>query len=58
MKEKLKVSRRPLYSAYPGCPDGHVHGVEELEAEAVLLRGALDQLARAQHDGADPVTAL
>ena len=43
---------------YPGCPDGHVHGVEELEAEAVLLRGTLDQLARAQHDGADPVAAL
>ena len=53
-----KVHQRPIFLAYPRCPDGHVHGVEKLEAKAVLLRGALDQLAGAQHDGADPVTAL
>ena len=39
-------------------PDGLVHGVEELEAEAILLRGSLNQLAGREDDRPDPVSAL
>lgn len=39
-------------------PDGLVHGVEQLEAEAVLLGGPLDELAGAEDDCADPVATL
>ena len=39
-------------------PDRLVHRVEQLEAEAVLLGGPLDQLAGAEDDGADPVATL
>ena len=39
-------------------PDGLVHGMEKLEAEAILLRGSLYQLAGREDDRPDPVTAL
>lgn len=39
-------------------PDGFVQRVIELEAEAVLLGGSLNQLARAEQDGAHPVVRL
>lgn len=44
---------RPL-----GGPDGLLQWVEKLEAEAVLLGGALYQLAGVEQDGAHPVTTL
>lgn len=36
-------------------PDGLVQRVVELEAEAVLLGGPLNQLARVEQEGAHPV---
>jgi len=39
-------------------PDGLVQRVVELEAEAVLLGGPLDQLAGVEEDGAHPVVRL
>ena len=36
-------------------PDGFVKWVVELEAEAVLLRRSLNQLACTEQDGAHPV---
>lgn len=39
-------------------PDGLVQRVEELEAEAVLLGGPLDELAAVQQDGAHPLAHL
>lgn len=36
-------------------PDGFVQWVIELEAEAVLLGGSLNQLACTEQDGAHPV---
>ncbi len=39
-------------------PDTLEHGMIQLEAVAILLGGSLDQCARAQDDGANPVAAL
>lgn len=36
-------------------PDGFIQRVVEFEAEAVLLGGSLNQLARTEQDGAHPV---
>ena len=41
-----------------GGPDALVHGVEQLEAKAILLRGTLNQFTRAQNNCADPMIAL
>ena len=43
---------------YLHSPDGLVQRVEELEAEAVLLGGPLDELAAVQQDRAHPLAHL
>lgn len=44
------INLSDLYS-----PDGFLQRVEELEAEAILLRGSLNKLARIEKNGAHPV---
>ena len=39
-------------------PDWLIHGMKQFETESVLLAGSLYQLAGAEDDGPDPVTAL
>lgn len=52
-KKKLNKTVSDLDS-----PDGLVHGVVELEAEAILLGRPLYQLAGVEQDGAHPVVCL
>lgn len=43
---------------YLDGPDGLLEGVEELEAEPVLLRGSLDELTGVEQHCTDPLAVL
>lgn len=46
------------FSVYLDGPDGLFKWVEELEAEAILLGGSLDELAGVEQDSPDPLAVL
>lgn len=57
MNLDLSLTHRLLVRS-PRGPYRLVHRVEQLEAEAILLAGPLDNLAGRQQHRTDPVTAL